>query len=136
MQRVDEARLVSQEAADRSRDRAFELPRRQAPAAVSRTGLVYQTLRYVVAIPAALLVGMGRAKPIAGLVVDQPGQEARRLGIGRGTSRRDIAIQLPSDSVEGRPLDDGIVLAWISDALMGDFPDLDRVVEQLVQMPS
>ncbi len=41
-----------------------------------------------VAITAALLVGVGRAEPVTGFVVDQPCQKAWRFGVGRGAESR------------------------------------------------
>jgi hypothetical protein len=43
---------------------------------------------------------------------------------------------LALDRVEGRSIDDGVVLAWIGDAFVGDFSDVNPIGEQLVQMPT
>ncbi len=66
-----------------------------------------------VARTAALLVGVGRAEPVTGFVVDQPCQKAWRFGVGRGASLGRIAVQAASDSVEGLPLDDAMMLTRI-----------------------
>jgi len=57
---------------------------------------------------------VGRAEPVTGFVVDQPCQKAWRFGVGRGASLGRIAVQAASDSVEGLPLDDAMMLTRIT----------------------
>ncbi len=47
-----------------------------------------------------------------------------------------MAVQAASDSVEGLPFDDAMMLTEIGDALVGDVAHIDRVGEQLVEMPA
>ena len=75
---LDDAKFISQEVANRLYDGTIEFLRRQAPAGIGRAGPVYQPLRDIVAIAAALLVGVGRAQPVAAIIVDQSGRHCQR----------------------------------------------------------
>ena len=79
---------------------------------------------------------MGRTKAITSLVVDQPGQNARRLYVGRGESLCRVFCKLILDRVKGGSIDYGGMLAQIGDTLMGDIPDVNPIREQLVQVAS
>src|SRR5260370_12642931 len=79
LQRLDHAKLVSQEVTDDPPHRLFQLPCRNTPSVTGRSAAMHQSLGDVVAIPPALLVGMGRTQLVPGLIVGQTGQEARRL---------------------------------------------------------
>ena len=63
-------------------DQALHIARRHAPPGIgSRPPLLDEVVADIVAVSGALLVGMGRRHPLAGIVEEQPGKQARLGGI-------------------------------------------------------
>ena len=61
------------------------------------------------------------------LVKKHPGQQARDFDIGGASPNNRVAPELFPDSVPGFAIDDRLMLAGITFALMDDVADIDRV---------
>ncbi len=72
---------------------------------------------------------MGRAQAVPGVVVDQPGEQAWRLGVGGGVSPRRVTVEPVPDGIEDLALDDGLVLTRMYGTLVGDITGIDGIDE-------
>ena len=134
LDRVEDRSLVREPVPHPVDHQPLEVPCRDAPA-IRRRRLAAgdQPLGDVVAVAPALLVGVGRRQPLAGLVEQQAGQQTWFGGIGADLPVDPVGFQ---DLLYRGPqlrVDDRRVLARIALVLVDDLAAIDRVLQHQVE---
>src|SRR6266576_5304725 len=111
--------------------------RRQAPPPAVIAGRFHDQLAGdVIAIAFAALDGVRGRKSLPGEVEQQPGQQARLAHPRSIPSVLAIASKPFLDCIPGRLVDQRLVLAFVELSFVGNPANVDRVGEELVDVPA